>query len=287
MKIARLYLLSFIALLLPAALWAQADKAKPWFDCAKINNLVGVILIGGAVIFYILHAQKGKNLFIRRIAGLNAIDEAVGRATEMGKPVLFLTGLSDVDDVQTLAALSILGHVARKTAEYESDILVPCCRSVVMTTAQETVKEAYLRAGVPDSYKSENVRYLTDDQFGFVAGVDGIMLRDKPAANFYLGMYYAESLILAETGHSTGAIQIAGTAAVSQLPFFVVACDYTLIGEELFAASAYLSRDPKQVGSLKGQDLAKAIILAAILLGVLIITCFPQTHDFIVNLFKT
>jgi len=287
MKKSFLAWLSFFALTLCSLLWAAEKEIKPWFAFNKLNNLIGVLVIGGAVIFYILHAQKGKTLFIRRIAGLNAIDEAVGRATEMGKPVLFLTGLSDVDDVQTLAALSILGHVARKTAEYESDILVPCCRSVVMTTAQEVVKEAYLKAGVPDSYKSENVRYLTDDQFGFVAGVDGIMLRDRPAANFYLGMYYAESLILAETGHSTGAIQIAGTAAVTQLPFFVVACDYTLIGEELYAASAYLSRDPKQVGSLKGQDLAKVTILAAILLAVLLITIFPHTTDFITNLFKT
>jgi len=118
-----------------------------------------------------------------------------------------------------------------------------------------------LEAGRPDAYQRENVRYITDDQFGFVAGVDGIMMRDKPAANFYLGTFYAESLILAETGHSIGAIQIAGTAMPSQLPFFIAACDYTLIGEELFAASAYLSREPRLLGSLLGKDWGKVIIL--------------------------
>ena len=75
--------------------------------------------------------------------------------------------------------------------------------------------------------------------------------------------------MLAETGNSTGAIQIAGTASASQLPFFVAACDYTLIGEELYAASAYLSDDPMQIGSLKGQDAAKALIMALIILGVI------------------
>jgi len=65
------------------------------------------------------------------------------------------------------------------------------------------------------------------------------MLREKPAANFFMGMFYAESLILAETGNRTGAIQIAGTDADTQLPFFITACDYTLMGEELYAASAY------------------------------------------------
>ena len=94
-------------------------------------------------------------------------------------------------------------------------------------------------------------------------------MRERPAACFYLGKFFAESLILAETGFSIQAIQIAGTAETSQLPFFVTACDYTLIGEELFAASAYLSQDSKLLGSLKGQDIAKFIILAFLFLGVI------------------
>jgi hypothetical protein len=82
-----------------------------------------------------------------------------------------------------------------------------------------------------------------------------------------MGAFYAESLMLAETGFATGAIQVAGTANVHQLPFFVVACDYTLIGEELYAASAYLSGEPKLVGSLKGADLMKLLVIATILTG--------------------
>ncbi len=78
------------------------------------------------------------------------------------------------------------------------------------------------------------------------------MVREKPAAIFLLGYYYAEALMLAETGFSVGAIQIAGTDAQAQLPFFITTCDYTLIGEELYAASAYLSREPMLLGSLKG-----------------------------------
>ena len=93
------------------------------------------------------------------------------------------------------------------------------------------------------------------------------MVREKPAACFYMGSFFAESLILAETGNSIGAIQIAGTAQPAQLPFFVAACDYTLIGEEFFAASAYLSGEPDQLGSLKGQDVGKLIVAAGIVVG--------------------
>ena len=104
-----------------------------------------------------------------------------------------------------------------------------------------------------------------DDGLGYVAHIQGLMVREKPAACFYMGSFFAESLILAETGNAIGAIQIAGTAQPAQLPFFVAACDYTLIGEEFFAASAYLSGEPGQIGSLKGQDIGKLVVPSEIL----------------------
>jgi ribose/xylose/arabinose/galactoside ABC-type transport system permease subunit len=87
-----------------------------------------------------------------------------------------------------------------------------------------------------------------------------------------MGAFFAESLILAETGNSIGAIQVAGTAMPAQLPFFVAACDYTLIGEEFFAASAYLSGSRTNSASLKGQDVGKIIVAAGVLIGVVLAT---------------
>jgi hypothetical protein len=103
------------------------------------------------------------------------------------------------------------------------------------------------------------------------------MLRRKPAANFFMGSYFAESLLLTETGASTGAIQIAGTDSDHQLPFFVTTCDYTLIGEELYAASAYLSKEPIQIGTLRGQDIGKAFILGVIGVGTALATLAVMT----------
>jgi hypothetical protein len=185
----------------------------------------------------------------------------------MGKTVLFVPGINDMDDVQTLAGLSILRTIAKKAAEYDTPIDVPVSRSLVMSAGRETVKEAYLAAGRPDAFREDYVHYITDAQFGYVAAVDGIMVRERPAATFYMGAFFAESLILAETGNSIGAIQVAGTAMPAQLPFFVAACDYTLIGEELFAASAYLSQEPRMLGSLKGQDVGKVIAMVFLLAG--------------------
>lgn len=247
----------------------SASPAVKWLHSGRIGMLVITVVLCTIILLYIEAGKRGKDLFVRRIAGLNAVEDAVGRATEMGRPVMYIPGIMDMDDIQTIASMVILGRVARKAAEYGSSLLVPTCRSVVMSVSQEVVKEAYLQTGRPDAFRREDITYLTDDQFGYAAGVDGMMVRQRPAAIFLLGTFYAESLILAETGKSVGAIQIAGTAMVSQIPFFIAACDYTLIGEELYAASAYLSREPRLLGSLKGQDAAKLVIMILIVLGVL------------------
>ncbi len=219
------------------------------------------------ITYFIRSIKGGKKLFIRKIAGLEAIEESIGRATEMGKPVMYIPGLMDMNDVQTVASVVILGRIARQVAEYDTRLMVPTSKSLVMTTGRETVREAFISVGRPDAYNDDIVTYLTDEQFGYVAGVNGLMVRNKPATCLYFGAFFAESLILAETGNSIGAIQIAGTAMPAQLPFFIAACDYTLIGEELFAASAYLSGEPKLLGSLKGQDIGKLLGMFGMIVG--------------------
>jgi hypothetical protein len=136
-----------------------------------------------------------------------------------------------------------------------------------MNVAQQTVKEGFTEAGRPDRYNQDDVFFLTSAQFAYAAGVNGIMVREKPATNLFLGVFFAESLLLAETGNATGAIQIAGTDRVPQLPFFVAACDYCIMGEELYAASAYLSEDPRLISSIKAQDWGKMAILISLLIG--------------------
>ena len=136
-----------------------------------------------------------------------------------------------------------------------------------LTEEQEVVRDAYMSEGVPDRYRDQDIYYTTESQFGYAAAVVGTMMREKPATNFFFGRFYAESLVLAETGNLIGAVQIAGTDADAQLPFFITSCDYTLIGEELYAGSVYLSREPLLMGALKAQDAGKAIVIFMVLLG--------------------
>jgi len=249
---------------------AVQAAASPIFDPATLPILIATLLFGGTLIAFVLAAQRGRELYIRRIAGLEAVDEAVGRATEMGRPILFSPGLEVMEEVSTVAAMNVLGEVARRVARYGTPLIVPNRDPVVMTVAQQVVRDAFTAEGAPERYNQDDVFYTTQSQFGYAASVCGIMLRDRPAANFFFGRFYAESLVLAETGNLTGAIQIAGTDADAQLPFFICSCDYTLMGEELYAGSVYLSREPLLLGALKAQDLGKVAILILLVVGSLL-----------------
>jgi hypothetical protein len=238
-----------------------------WINTTRWSVMAGTILFFGFVLLYMAMAQSGKKPFVRRIPGIDAIEEAIGRATEMGRSVLYVPGIQDISDIQTVAGLVILESVAKLTAKYQTPITVPVTYPIPFTIAEEMVKGGYLHAGRPEAYDPDSVRFVSPEQFAYVAAVTGIMMRDKPAAHIFMGSFFAESLLLAETGFANGAIQVAGTANVHQLPFFVVACDYTLIGEELYAASAYLSGEPKLVGALLGADLMKLLIIGSVILG--------------------
>ena len=183
-------------------------------------------------------------------------------------------GTGQISEMGTVASLNLLGEIAKKTAEFGTPINVPNRDPIVYTVAREVVKGAYTAAGRPDAYQPDSVHFVAQNALAYAAAVSGIMVREKPATNFFMGPFHAESLILAETGASTGAIQIAGTDQVPQLPFFIVACDYTLMGEELYAASAYLSRDPLMMGALKGEDAGKVVFLIILVVGTLVSLLF-------------
>ena len=271
-----------VYLLLPAGAWGTASaEGEPargaaalfgsFFATANTNAYVLFVVFCCLMLISIRRARIGTDLFIRPIAGLKAVDEAIGRATEMGRKILYVPGIQSMDDIQTIASMAVLGHVAKQTARYGADLDVSNRDPLTFAAARETVKQAYLEAGRPDAYHEGIVNYITYDQWALTAALTGKMVRERPATHFFIGHFYAESLMLAEMGQRIGAIQIAGTADVAQLPFFVCACDYTLIGEELFAAGAYLSKEPLLLGSIKGQDWVKGGIIVWLVAAMMLI----------------
>jgi hypothetical protein len=247
-----------------------------FFITGRIFGLICLLAIMGAVTFYIRRAKEGHVAEVRRLAGIDAITEAIGRAVEMGRPVFCSHGISDMRDAtygpQTIAGLSVLSYVAKQCVDLGSRLIVPCRNQEVWPVATDIVETAYKMAGKPEEFNIDDVVYLSSDQFGYSSNYLGMMMREKPGANIMVGAYWAESLQLAETGNRVGAMQVSGTANTHQLAFFVITTDYCLIGEEIFAAGAYVTEDPVFISSIAGQDFGRIIAVALMILGTILFT---------------
>jgi hypothetical protein len=224
------------------------------------------------LLFGIFMAKKrAGSVTIRRIPGLDQIDEAVGRATETARPVLMVPGLGALDGI-SVQALTIFSSIIRTAARFATPIRLLNYNPAVYAVAQEIAKDVYQTEGVPDKYDVDSVRFVSDRQFAFAAAVAGTIQRDKVAAAFYMGDFFAESLIMAENANMVGAIQVAATTQFTQTPFFIAACDYVLLGDEFYAASAYLGREPVLLGSLVGADWAKLTFMVFVVIALIVHT---------------
>lgn len=236
-------------------------------------TLVFMVFMAISVLYGVRRASNGKDTIqIRPIAGLDAMEEAVGRATESGRPLHYSTGsgvITTIGAPESLASLNILSFTAALCAKYDCGLIVTNRNPVLHTIAESVVREAYFQQGVPEEFKPESIRFVSEQQFPAAAQAMGIMERENVAANLMFGNFAAEALLLAEAGALRGAIQIASTTNVIQIPFFVACCDYTLLGDEMFAAGAWFSKDPKQLGAIYGQDVIKVVCLALLILGVI------------------
>lgn len=240
--------------------------------------LLMLVLFIGPVLWSIRRARQGSPVEVRRIPGIDAIEMAVGRSVELGRPLAFTTALTGIGPLFA-ACLGVMKHVARKAARFNSKFYVPCGDPESLVLADAAVQSAYRAERRFSSYDPTSLRYLSGEQFAFASGYIGLVQRENVGAAFIFGSFAAESLILAEAGQRIGAMQVAATVDSNQVPFFITMCDYTLIGEELYAAGAYLSKDPVLSGSLRGQDIAKCVVFLLLLIGIAQatwISAYPQ-----------
>ncbi len=232
-----------------------------------------IVLIGACVLLYreLARTTRGHVHFIRRIPGVDAIEGAVGRCAEQGRAVIFTTALTDVGPV-LFACLGVLHSIAKRVAQYKLRLQVPQYSPEAMALVEDTVQAAYRDAGRANAFDPQSIRFLSSEQFAFASGYMGLMHREKAGAAFLFGVFAAEALVLAEAGQQVGARQVAASVSPEQVAFFICTCDYTLIGEELFGASAYMSREPIHVATLAAQDRLKLFFILVIVVGVAMTT---------------
>lgn len=237
----------------------------------KTFQLIMLVVIFAVYLVYERYKNK-LSITIRSLAAIDALPEAVGRATEMGRPVYVNVGggiggaeASPERVASTLAGYVIIGYVARLAAERQAGLIQTVYQATALPVAQATLRAAYLAAGHPE--REPDIRFFGGEQFSHAAGAMGIMKREKTPSVVLMGTYGAEALILSEAANLAGAIVIAGTEITYQVAMFVATCDFTLFGEEMFAASASITKDPEELSNLRSRDITKFILLGITLLG--------------------
>lgn len=252
------------------------------------GRFAGLIAVIVAMVFIYtgLSLARKRPFHMRPIPGLQAVEEAVGRATEMGKPIFYSPGYADVAGTTappTLAGLNLLSHVGHLAARYNTRLVTTVGHANTYALATEVLRTAYMAEGNPEGFNIGDVYFTSDVQFAYTAASVGVIQREKPATAFLTGYFAAESMVLAEATAAIGALSISGTTNYFQIPFFMAACDYTMIGEEFLAAGAFISNDPDLIGTIAGQDWMKICAIAILVVGAILSTAGNTT---IVDLLK-
>lgn len=245
----------------------------------RVADFVLFLIFCGTILVLTLQASKGKKFELKRkLAALDAIPEAIGRAVEMGRPVHYTPGgnpLHGVRGTHIQMGLVISGHVARLCARLGSKLTVSVATAEQIPLAEEIYRGAFIAEGIPEI--QPDVRFYGAGDPSFGAGCIGTISRDKAAVNMIIGGSGSDFPIVAEGAFRAGAFQIGGNANVFMIPLVVAACEYTLIGEELFAAGAMLSEDTSQLAGIVANDISKVLIIAMILLGAVLMTAGNST----------
>jgi hypothetical protein len=238
----------------------------------KRAEFILLVMLTGILVYTINKARGGKLPYIRLLPCVEALDEAVGRAAEMGRPLHFATGYGGLHDewaTMCIAALDILSEVSRLCGQYGVDIRYTCFRGYLVAVAQDIVRTGFIDGGHPEMYHDDMVHYTGEDQTSYVADMMSYVMRERPAVNMMFGATLYETQQTLGTGARVGAFTLGGTPRLYYQAMLLLICDYSLIGSELYAAGAYLSRDPAQMGVIQGQDWTQLLVAALIIIGVI------------------
>jgi hypothetical protein len=238
-------------------------------------GLLALVVIVGSILYYMQRSYSGKMPTLRRLQAVDAIEEIIGRCVEMGRPAWYLMDNVNMTSpsvlAPTVAAFQILAYTARMAARLGANFFVPVTMGLAYSIANDIVEEAFKAEGKPEDFDPYGtVMYLP-------SGADRMyiinnMWSQKVAGVFFLGSWYHKAVIFTENAARVGALTLGGTDTTHNIPFLVAICDYSIIGEELYALGAYVSEDPTQTASLAGQDIGKYIALILILLGSILAT---------------
>jgi hypothetical protein len=232
----------------------------------RLMGLIFLIALAILLWYYTDKASKGKPETIRRLPAFDALDEAVGRAIEQGRPIMATYSFQDNFNPPTMVGLEAVRYTSKLAGEKGGTMLVGAGSARTLPVAMENYRLGCVEAGVPELYNPQNVYFFTRQQWAYASGVMGLMQREKPGACVFIGPFLVEGIHLGINSRRIETMAIAGNTSYSMGAFMFVSMDYVLLGEEMLAAGAYMTEDITNISGIAAEDVMKwvlAIILTA------------------------
>ncbi len=204
---------------------------------------------------------------LRPLPALDFLKGTFHKAIESGRPLHISSGtgtLGDKDTAETRAGLSLLEYTQKQGSQYHVPVTSTFFHPAPMLSAYDFRRKTGARGGY--------IYFIAPEKGVYAAGAAEVLKNEKPILHIAVGPFGYEFLILSEMANHQGIDQVAGSTDPAVLPFVYTSTDHNLLGEEVFAAGAYLSREPQALAGIIAQDVMRFILICGIALGVILKT---------------
>jgi len=207
---------------------------------------------------------------LRAISGYAALQEYLGQSAESGQAAhvsMGTGGIGTTVTAESLAGLTVLEHVAEHSEATGLKTIATVSDPSLFPAALDVMRQAYEARGYALAFDPTSVRFISPNRAAYAAGVMDILAHAGVGCSLMVGNFGDEFLLMAEVGGRNEVRQVGGTTSALILPFVYASVDETLLGEEIFAAGAYLRQRASHLASLAAQDWLRTGIILAIVVG--------------------
>ena len=235
-------------------------------------NLIGLaVIVLSIILLLVLSAlQRNTSPKLRAIPALTRLYRAIGLSVEDGTRLLvglgntsLLTGSAGAP----LAGLGMLRHLTERTSLSDRPPVAVAGEASLALLAQDSLEAGYQGAGAGEFYQPTTGRVAGLTPFSSAAGTLPILRDENVSAAVFMGHFGVEAGLLADAAERENAFVVGSSDDLAAQSVWFAAAPEALIGEELFAAGAYLGANSSQTASLTVQDILRWIIILAMLTG--------------------
>ena len=232
-----------------------------------------VILCLGLIFFFMYFGRHWLKISLRDIQAFRRFQREVDLSVEGGKRLHVSLGRGSVNDMPggaSFSGLTILDRCARAASNSDQPPMATCGDGVITILSQDTLQSTYRSLATEQRYDPTTVRLTGLTPMAYAAGAIPTIHDENVTTNIYAGHFGTEIALLTEAGERSRSLTVAGTDDISAQAVLYATSDEPLLGEELYAAGAYLGTGPSHVASLNMQDIVRWLLVAVIILGAIL-----------------